>query len=364
MPPADFFRVSTVGPDLDFMEFLGGLEGGISRARSRVELRICPLENPAFLRRHGGDDHDSLGERRLIGQCDIEPGRHPFRRNLSEPPQGAAGQPHRGLPRSQIDDPEVAPKYAVAKPGAERFRTGFLGSKSTGIAGRAVGAPIAFATLGIGENAVEKAIAEALDRLLDATDIDHVAADAEDHRTYRGGAQPRARSTELMTGVARNAAMIVVRCLTSATSMSIMISKKSVERLVIFRLLILPPCLPITVVRLPRLPGSLAIVTLRRPTWLASSSLLQATSSQRSGVSAKLSRVSQSIVWIVTPFPVVTIPTMRSPGNGWQQPAKCSAMPGMRPRIGTAVSLRFARRRARSSEMTLAFGSCCCGNAA
>src|SRR5205807_9959325 len=91
-----------------------------------------------------------------------------------------------------------------------------------------------------------------------------------------------------------------------------MISKKSVERLVIFRLLILPPCLPIVVVRLPRLPGSLAIVTLIRPTWLASSSLLQATSSQRSGVSAKLSSVSQSIVWIVTPLPVVTMPTMRS----------------------------------------------------
>ena len=46
-----------------------------------------------------------------------------------------------------------------------------------------------------------------------------------------------------------------------------MISKKSVERLVIFRLLMLPPCLPIVVVRLPRLPGSLAIVTLIRPVW-------------------------------------------------------------------------------------------------
>ena len=44
------------------------------------------------------------------------------------------------------------------------------------------------------------------------------------------------------------------------------------------------------------------------------------------------------MVWMVTPLPVVTMPTMRSPGSGWQQPAKCSAMPGMRPRIGTAVS--------------------------
>jgi hypothetical protein len=32
MPPADFFRVRTAGPDLDFMEFLEGLEGGMSQA--------------------------------------------------------------------------------------------------------------------------------------------------------------------------------------------------------------------------------------------------------------------------------------------------------------------------------------------
>jgi hypothetical protein len=168
-----------------------------------------------------------------------------------------------------------------------------------------------------------------------------------------------------MTGFARNAAMIVVKCFTSPTSMSIMISKKSSERLVIFKLLILPPCFPMTVVRLPRLPGSFAIVTFTRPTWTASPSLPpQATSSHRSGVSAKLSSVSQSIVWIVTPLPVVTMPTMRSPGSGWQQPAKCSAMPGIRPRIGTAVSLRFALRRARASETTLPLASWGCGNAA
>src|SRR5207248_2315177 len=116
------------------------------------------------------------------GQRDIEPGRHTFRCDLFEPPQGAAGQPHTGLPRSQIDDPEIAPEHAVAKPGAERLRTGFLGGKPPRVAGRAVGAPVAFAALGIGEDAFEKAIAKALHRLLYATDIDQVAADAENHR--------------------------------------------------------------------------------------------------------------------------------------------------------------------------------------
>ena len=41
---------------------------------------------------------------------------------------------------------------------------------------------VAAAALGLGEDAVEKAVAEALDRLLDAADVDQVAADAEDHR--------------------------------------------------------------------------------------------------------------------------------------------------------------------------------------
>ena len=67
------------------------------------------------------------------------------------------------------------------------------------------------------------------------------------YRLWRGAdtfsQRPRARSTELMTGVARRAAMILVRCLTSLTSMSISISKKSVLRLVIFRLVMLPAVL-------------------------------------------------------------------------------------------------------------------------
>ncbi len=39
------------------------------------------------------------------------------------------------------------------------------------------------------------------------------------------------------------------------------------------------------------------------------------------------------MVWMVTPLPVVMMPTMRSPGSGWQQRAKCTAMPGIRPRM-------------------------------
>ena len=103
----------------------------------------------------------------------------------------------------------------------------------------------------------------------------------------------------------------------------------------------LPSLRAMTVDRLERLPGRLATVSLRRPTWEpeASEPVCQATSIHRSGVSPKLSSVSQSIVWMVTPLPVVMMPTMRSPGSGWQQRAKCMAMPGMRPRIPIEGSL-------------------------
>src|SRR5690606_4437592 len=74
--------------------------------------------------------------------------------------------------------------------------------------------------------------------------------------------QPRARSTELIAGVARRAAMMLVRCLASRTSMSISISKNCWVRLVILRLVMLPMCLAITVDRLPRLPGSFATTRL------------------------------------------------------------------------------------------------------
>src|SRR3546814_824241 len=156
--------------------------------------------------------------------------------------------------------------------------------------------------------------------------------------SFPSASQPLARSTELMLAVARRAAMILVRCFTSRTSISTNIPKKSVVRLVIFRLVMLPLCLAMIVVSALSAPGSLLMTRLMRPTWpcdfSASAGESQARSSQRSGCSANCSSASQSMVWMVTPLPVVTMPTLRSPGSGWQQPAKCIAMPGIRPRIG------------------------------
>src|SRR6266567_3726666 len=67
--------------------------------------------------------------------------------------------------------------------------------------------------------------------------------------------QFRARSTALMAGVARSAAVMSARCFTSATSTSITMSKKSIERLTMRRFEMLPSWRAITVDRLDRLPG-------------------------------------------------------------------------------------------------------------
>ena len=122
------------------------------------------------------------------------------------------------------------------------------------------------------------------------------------------------------------------RWATSRTSTSTSASMKSGWRLTIFRLATAPSCLAMALVRLasavgslradhadPRgVAGRLAVGRGRRsaPSWF------QSTSMKRSGVAAKPVSVWQSRPWIVTPLPVVTMPTMSSPGTGWQQPAK------------------------------------------
>src|SRR5437762_2011693 len=53
--------------------------------------------------------------------------------------------------------------------------------EAPGIARPRMGAPLATAPFGLGEDAVEKAVAIARDRRLDAADVDQIAADAQDH---------------------------------------------------------------------------------------------------------------------------------------------------------------------------------------
>ena len=98
-----------------------------------------------------------------------------------------------GWPLGQIDDAHVAPEHAVAQAGAERLGAGLLGGEALGVGGGALGAAVAILrALDLGEAARDEALAEALERLLDAADVAEVAADAEDHRRPRPRPSPRA----------------------------------------------------------------------------------------------------------------------------------------------------------------------------
>ncbi len=99
----------------------------------------------------------------------------------AEPLRRAAGQRHRRLAGAEVDHPHVAPEDAAMKPGAERLGAGLLGGEALGVGGGAHPPPLRFPPLDVGEDAADEALAVALERLLDAPDVDQVAADADDH---------------------------------------------------------------------------------------------------------------------------------------------------------------------------------------
>src|SRR5258708_8382229 len=149
------------------------------------EVKCAPPRRSTMLRRRPAgqraDDDEGLGERRLVGDRQVDAGDHPGRRHGAQTSESPAGQHHAGPPGGKIDDAEIAPEHAGAKPGAKRLRASFLGGIALGIAGGPVGPPVGFAALDVGEDAIEEPLAEPLDHPLDARDVDEVAADAEDH---------------------------------------------------------------------------------------------------------------------------------------------------------------------------------------
>src|SRR5208283_679817 len=77
---------------------------------------------------------------------------------------------------------DIAPADAVTPSRAERLHPGFLGGEARGIAFKAAGFSFAVPHFALGEDAVEKAIAKALDAFADARNFGDVNSGAEDHR--------------------------------------------------------------------------------------------------------------------------------------------------------------------------------------
>src|SRR3984885_2151271 len=133
--------------------------------------------------RNGGrrNDDESMGHRSLVGDGEVDARFEAFGRDRVEAPLGAAGELHGRPPRRQVDDAHVAPPHAGADAGAERLGAGLLGGKTLGVGFDPVAPPFGAGTFGRREDAIDEAIAVALDDLGDTTHVGNVGADAEDH---------------------------------------------------------------------------------------------------------------------------------------------------------------------------------------
>src|SRR5580698_9987054 len=133
--------------------------------------------------RHGDgrNDDESVGRRSLVGDGEVDARFVAGGRDRVEAPFGAAGELHGRSPRWQVDDAHVAPPHAGADAGAERLGAGFLGGEALGIGLDPVAPPLGARALVRREDAIDEAIAVALDHLGDAAHVGNVGADAEDH---------------------------------------------------------------------------------------------------------------------------------------------------------------------------------------
>src|SRR5580704_5307428 len=133
--------------------------------------------------RHGDrrNDDESVGHRSLVGDGEVDARFVALGRDRFESPLGAAGEFHGRPPRRQVDDAHVAPPHAGADAGAERLGTGFLGGEALGVGFDPVAPPFGAGALVRREDAIDEAIAVALDDLGDAAHVGNIGADAENH---------------------------------------------------------------------------------------------------------------------------------------------------------------------------------------
>src|SRR5688572_8518314 len=84
------------------------------------------------------------------------------------------------LAGGKVRDPDAVPVRRVADAGAQGLGEGLLGGEALGQVGGGLAVAVEALQLGLAQDAAREALAEALQRLLDAPDLDHVVADAVD----------------------------------------------------------------------------------------------------------------------------------------------------------------------------------------
>ncbi|MNT23000.1 hypothetical protein D3C72_1584070 [compost metagenome] len=106
----------------------------------------------------------------------------PWRDQAGQMFGGVTGQGQGRLARLQVHHPHVAPIDVSAHPGAQRLGAGFLGREPLGVAPGRVRLAVRTGALQFGETALLEAVAEPIQRLLDAANVRQVSADADNHR--------------------------------------------------------------------------------------------------------------------------------------------------------------------------------------
>ena len=152
--------------------------------------------------------------------------------------------------------------------------------------------------------------------------------------------------------------MIARICSTSFTSRSSSNLKKSGVLSVRLIFEMLPPCCDITVASDASDPGSFDSTVMSRPFTMRRLPLSHDTSSHNSGMSVNLLRVVHPTLCTVTPLPVVKMPTMASPGSGWQHRAMVTATPASSPLILSCGCrpARFCRRSSSAFSLMMTSG--------
>ena len=154
---------------------------------------------------------DGLGEREFVGDGEwIDAHGVALRREAA----AALAQRRRSAPGSDCPDGRLTtPMSRQNTPGAEaraeRLGAGLLGGEALGVGGgaRRPPRPICAAPI-VGEDALEEAVAVALEGALDPPDVDDVVAEADDHRdaparAFAFGCAGRIRAFSMMAFMRR-----------------------------------------------------------------------------------------------------------------------------------------------------------------
>ncbi len=146
------------------------LSGPARKVFSRPRARFCASTVVRF--------ENDRGQSAVFGMAETDPdvGHFTFVSHLLR----AAAQDDEWLAAFSLLHVEIAPPHRLSDPGPEGFRKRFLGRKARREMARGKFHRVGISDLALGEDAVQKTVAETLDRILDPRAIDQVDTNADD----------------------------------------------------------------------------------------------------------------------------------------------------------------------------------------